>query len=41
MKANHKQIAEHVGFRHSSYRYYDPSTRGLDIEGMIQDLSVC
>jgi len=37
--ANHKQIAEHAGLAWSSYRYYDPSTRGLDFAGLIEDLS--
>eukprot|EP00756_Hemistasia_phaeocysticola_P004731 Hpha_TRINITY_DN12977_c0_g1::TRINITY_DN12977_c0_g1_i1::g.164313::m.164313/K14454/GOT1; aspartate aminotransferase, cytoplasmic len=37
--ANHRQIFEFFGFRDiDEYRYWDPVKRGLDFEGMIQDL---
>ncbi|XP_019860150.1 PREDICTED: aspartate aminotransferase, cytoplasmic-like [Amphimedon queenslandica] len=37
--SNHRGIASNTGFTQiREYRYFDPTTRGLDIEGMIQDL---
>ena len=39
--ANHRGIANNTGFNQiREYRYFDPTTRGLNIEGMIQDLKV-
>jgi aspartate/tyrosine/aromatic aminotransferase len=35
---NHKTILDHAGFKHGSYRYWDPKTRGLDFVGMVDDL---
>mmetsp|Transcript_9308 Transcript_9308/g.16762 ORF Transcript_9308/g.16762 Transcript_9308/m.16762 type:complete len:410 (-) Transcript_9308:1122-2351(-) len=36
--ANHNAIFTHAGCNVHSYRYYQPSTRGLDFSGMIADL---
>ena len=36
---NHRQLFEAAGFKVNSYRYYDPTTRGLDVVGMIQSLA--
>ena len=36
--ANHKAIFERSGLTVQQYRYYYPATRGLDFEGMIEDL---
>lgn len=39
--ANHRGIATNTGFSHiKEYRYFNPANRGLDIEGMVQDLKV-
>ena len=38
---NHHGIARDTGFANiKEYRYYNPDTKGLDIEGMIADLTV-
>jgi len=36
---NHRKIIMKAGLAQRNYRYFDPKTRGLDIEGMIEDLS--
>ncbi|HEV3009329.1 MAG TPA: amino acid aminotransferase, partial [Burkholderiales bacterium] len=36
---NHRQLFEAAGFKVNSYRYYDPTTHGLDIAGMQQSLN--
>jgi len=36
---NHRQLFEQAGFNVSSYRYYDPKTRGLDFTGMKESLN--
>jgi aromatic-amino-acid transaminase len=36
---NHRQLFEAAGFTVKSYRYYDPTTRGLDATGMLQSMS--
>jgi aspartate/tyrosine/aromatic aminotransferase len=35
---NHKAIMTAAGIETKSYRYFKPSTKGLDIEGMCEDL---
>ncbi|KAJ3338687.1 Aspartate aminotransferase, cytoplasmic [Gonapodya sp. JEL0774] len=35
---NHPQIASEAGLKTLDYRYYDPQTKGLDIEGMVEDI---
>ena len=35
---NHKAIFERCGLEYRSYRYFRPEDRGLDLEGMIEDL---
>ncbi|KAL6544297.1 Aspartate aminotransferase 3, chloroplastic [Orobanche gracilis] len=35
---NHPKIFGLAGLSVKSYRYYDPSTRGLDFEGLLEDL---
>ncbi|CAM6128708.1 unnamed protein product [Calypogeia fissa] len=35
---NHNKIFPLAGLETRSYRYYDPSTRGLDYKGMLEDL---
>lgn len=37
--ANHKGIFESAGFNVREYAYYDPATRGLNIDGMLKDLN--
>jgi len=37
--ANHSPVFTHSGLEVGSYRYYDKSTCGLDISGMLEDLS--
>ncbi|DBA88905.1 hypothetical protein WJX79_000402 [Trebouxia sp. C0005] len=37
--ANHNKIFPLAGIQIRNYRYYKPSTRGLDFEGMCEDLS--
>jgi aspartate/tyrosine/aromatic aminotransferase len=37
--ANHKGIFEAAGFTVKEYAYYNPATRGLDMDGMMADLS--
>ena len=36
---NHRQLFEAAGFKVNSYRYYDPTTRGLDVPGMLASLN--
>lgn len=35
---NHNFIAESAGFETETYRYYDPATKGLILEHMLEDL---
>jgi len=35
---NHRALFESAGFTVNTYRYYDPSTRGVDFDGMLADL---
>jgi len=37
--ANHNQIFANSGLEVRDYAYYNPKTRGLDLEGMLRDLS--
>jgi aspartate/tyrosine/aromatic aminotransferase len=37
--ANHVPVMKAAGLETREYRYFDPETRGLDIEGMIADLA--
>jgi len=37
---NHKGMLKHAGYEDvREYRYYNPATKGLDIEGMLKDLN--
>lgn len=36
---NHNAIAKEAGVTTAKYRYWDPKTRGLNFEGMIQDIA--
>jgi len=36
---NHRKIIMKAGLAQRDYRYYDPKTKGLNIEGMLEDLS--
>ena len=36
---NHQSMVNHVGLERQGYRYFDESTRSVDLEGMIADLS--
>jgi aromatic-amino-acid transaminase len=36
---NHRQLFEAAGFKVKTYRYYDPTTRGLDAAGMLKSLN--
>jgi aromatic-amino-acid transaminase len=36
---NHRQLFEAAGFKVNSYRYYEPTTRGLDVTGMLKSLN--
>ena len=36
---NHRQLFEAAGFTVNAYRYYDATTRGLDVVGMLQSLA--
>jgi len=36
---NHFPIYEHAGLETQTYRYWDPTTLGLDFDGMIEDLN--
>lgn len=36
---NHRKIFLKAGVNQQDYRYWDPKTKGLDIEGMLEDLS--
>ncbi|WP_375264935.1 aromatic amino acid transaminase [Planktotalea sp.] len=35
---NHTSILNYLGIEHVPYRYFDPETRGVDFEGMLEDL---
>ena len=35
---NHKTIAKDAGLGFKEYKYYDPESKGIDLEGMLQDL---
>ena len=35
---NHRVVFGHAGFEVVDYRYYDPTTHGLDFAGMLEDL---
>jgi aromatic-amino-acid transaminase len=35
---NHLSILRHMGMEHVPYRYFDSETRGVDFNGMIEDL---
>jgi aspartate/tyrosine/aromatic aminotransferase len=37
--ANHTQIFQHAGLEVREYTYYNPKTKGLDLEGMCKDLA--
>jgi aspartate aminotransferase, mitochondrial len=34
----HKNIPERVGMKYQQYRYFDHKTKGLDINGLLEDL---
>src|SRR5688500_1895653 len=36
---NHRQLFEAAGFKVGAYRYYEPTTRGLDQAGMLTSLN--
>jgi len=36
--ANHKNVFQDAGFEWEAYNYYDPTTKGLNFDGMIADL---
>lgn len=36
---NHKNVARDCGLSFQEYRYYDPETKGVDLEGLIADLN--
>lgn len=36
---NHRKVFLKAGLNQQDYRYWDPKTKGLDIEGMLEDLS--
>ncbi|WP_435165879.1 aromatic amino acid transaminase [Falsirhodobacter sp. 1013] len=36
---NHPAIIDYLGLRRAEYRYFDAATGGLDIEGMLEDLT--
>ena len=38
--SNHHNIFKDAGVDKKEYRYYKPSTKGLDFEGLIDDLKV-
>jgi hypothetical protein len=38
--ANHRNIMNDAGIEVGEYRYWDPSTNGLNLDGMLQDLRV-
>lgn len=37
----HRTLAELVGYNHKPYRYFDAETKGLDFEGLCEDLNNC
>lgn len=36
---NHRKVFMKAGLNQADYRYWDPKTRGLDINGMLEDIS--
>ncbi|GAA6164368.1 aspartate/tyrosine/aromatic aminotransferase [Pelagimonas sp. KU-00592-HH] len=36
---NHVSILNYLGMNHTAYRYFDGETRGVDFDGMMEDLS--
>ena len=38
--ANHYNIWRDAGVEHANYRYYKPETRGLDFDGLVEDIYV-
>jgi aromatic-amino-acid transaminase len=36
---NHRQLFEAAGFAVKAYKYYDPTSRGLDVAGMLQSMN--
>ncbi|MBU2943351.1 amino acid aminotransferase [Shimia thalassica] len=36
---NHVSILNYLGMNHTAYRYFDGETRGVDFDGMIEDLA--
>jgi len=36
---NHELLFSRAGFRTARYRYYDPAVRGIDVDGMLDDLN--
>ena len=34
----HRTICSHVGLKYKSFRYYDPKTKGLDFQGLLEDI---
>lgn len=36
---NHVSILNYLGMNHTAYRYFDSETRGVDFDGMIEDLA--
>jgi len=36
---NHRKVFMKAGLKQVDYRYWDPKTRGLDIDGMLEDLT--
>jgi aspartate/tyrosine/aromatic aminotransferase len=38
---NHHSIWRDAGVQRTEFRYYNPETKGLDFEGMMEDLEVC
>lgn len=39
--SNHHSIWKDAGVPQQPYRYYKPETRGLDFEGLMEDVQVC
>jgi aspartate/tyrosine/aromatic aminotransferase len=35
---NHHNIARDCGWNFKGYRYFDPNTKGVDLNGMLEDL---
>ncbi len=36
---NHRAVFESAGLLCHEYRYFDPKTKGIDMKGMLEDLS--